>query len=129
MGDPARGGRKTVFLYRVREGRAGGSFQSTTSLLHFAQQGRKTLCWEDTREAGGLQPQEIMARHCYLQPYKLLSARIAEMLASAHYKGDGWQEKVSRCLFIAGLKVGINGKSPSLGGKLVCWMTNKEVLR
>lgn len=75
-----------------------------------------------------MQPQEIMARPCYLQPYKLLSARIAEMSASAYYKGDDQQGKVSRSPFIAGLKVGINGKSPSLRGKPVCWMTKKEVL-
>lgn len=65
---------------------------------------------------------------CCLQPQKLLSARIAEMLARAYYKGDDWQDKVSQSPFIAGLKVGINGKSPSLGGKPVCWMTKKEVL-
>lgn len=59
---------------------------------------------------------------------KLLSARISEMLASARDKGDDCQDKVSRSLFIAWQKVGINGKSPSLGEKLICWMVKREVL-
>lgn len=50
------------------------------------------------------------------------------MLASACYKGDDWQDKESRSPLIAELKTGRNGKSPSLGGKPVCWMTKKEVL-
>lgn len=59
---------------------------------------------------------------------KLLNARISEMLASAHDKGDDCQDKISRSPFIAWQKVGINGKDPSLGEKLVCGMVKREVL-
>lgn len=120
MGDPKRGERKTVLGEGRKSSRQFPKAQ-LTSLLYTAKQEGPVL-------GGHLGGWRFATIGDHGQALLSPTIQTAEMLASAYNKGDDWQDKVNRRPFIAGLKVGLNGKSPPLGGKPVCWMTKKDVL-